>query len=45
MAVNESDVILTICSGGHGKSPVGEEESQELKVEAYRVLARWETGI
>ena len=40
MAVNEGEVIFAICSRGDGKSSIGEEENQELKVEAYRVLTR-----
>lgn len=40
MAVNEGEVIFAICSRGHGKSSIRKEESQELKVEAYRVLTR-----
>lgn len=40
MAVNEGEVILAICSRGDGKSSIQEEENQEMKVEAYRVLTR-----
>ena len=40
MAVNEAEVIFAICSRGVKQSTVQEEESEELKVEAYKVLTR-----
>ena len=43
MAVDEGEVIFAICSRGHGQSSIREEDNPELKVEAYRVLTRWET--
>ncbi|XP_065896481.1 serine-rich adhesin for platelets-like isoform X2 [Dysidea avara] len=38
MAVNESQVILTICSKRPGQSTSQENEDDENKIEAYRVL-------
>ena len=40
MAVNEGEVIYTICTRRNGQSSIREEENQEFKVEAYRVLNR-----